>query len=247
MMKFDDIVTLIEKCKTPYLRICDLHSNKILSIENTTINATIKEFQDYEEMLKAYGKLEIAAATPEMFKSNYKGCYKWMLVFVNKSKDAMAGMPNNYMQPTNAIPVGYISNEVMMAKLETLQKQMEWNKEKAELERKAEKDKDGLAQYMPLAPFLMSAMGKTDEQIGAMMKWAAMSNSIGFKSGKPPTNTLTFKDVEKMSDEAKNKKIEELMAELADKISAEHMILLLEALNKKPELAEKAINFLPHL
>lgn len=242
MMTFENIIDLVTRLKTPYIRISDMHGNRLVSIESTNnVSATLKELNAIEPLLKAYGKVEVVAATVEIFKASYKGAYKWLLMF-EPEKQLSQGIAG--VQQWGAAPVGYISNEVMIAKLETMQKQFEWEKEKAELKRK-----DSLKEYMPLIPVLLTVMGYPADNIS---KLNTAMGSMGYtktnNEGKPESNiTLSFKDVEKMSEDDKNSRIEQLMGSLAGKISAEHMILLLEALDKRPELAEKAINFLPML
>lgn len=238
MMTFQNIVDLVERFKTPYIRISDMHGNRIACIEETNnVSATLKELVALEPVLKAYGKLEVVAATNEVFKASYKGAYKWLLVFEQEktNNNSVQGLQQNWGLP----PVGYVSNEVMMAKLETIQKQFEWEKEKAELKRK-----DSIKEYLPFLPAMLTIMGYPADNVNKIN--AAMGTIGAIKKEEKPI-TLTFKDVETMSEEDKNNRIETLMNSLAGKISAEHMIILLEALDKKPELAIKAVNLLPML
>lgn len=240
MMTFENIVDLVQRLKTPYIRISDMHGNRIISIEETNnVSATLKELNTLEPLLKAYSKLEVVAASAEVFKCNYKGAYKWLLSFSQEKPGTSISGPQ---QIWGAPPAGYVSNEVMMAKLETIQKQMEWEKEKMELQRK-----DPIKDYLPLIPVMLTVMGYPADNVNKLN--TAMMGYTKQYDQKPtePTVTLTFKDVEKMSEDEKNERIEFLMTSLAGKVSAEHMILLLEALDKKPELAVKAINLLPML
>lgn len=64
---------------------------------------------------------------------------------------------------------------------------------------------------------------------------------------KDTNKNLSGAEIDKLTPAQQNLKIQELIEQLSEKISAEHFILLLEALDKNPALAEKAINFLPML
>lgn len=234
MIEFKNVLELMEKCKTPNVIITDLHGNKIYHIENTTVSSTVNELEHLEPVLKSYGKLQFKAAGKgeNQKNANFKGGYQWT-VFFDKTPINTQLQPNNWM---GAAPPGFVSNDVMMAKLEKIQSDIEWGKKLQEAENKNQ----GIGQVLPLMPYVMQMFGKSDtEIIKAQTQSQAMAGA--------PKNTLTFSDVEKMTSEQKNNKIEKLMESLADKVSAEHMILLLEALNNKPELAIKAINFLPML
>jgi len=238
MINFSDITELIAKCKTPYVRICDLHGNKILVIENTTVNATIKELENFESMLKAYGKLEVYGATIEQYKSNYKGAYKWILSFDSKkdSQQSTQITGNNWGQS----PVGFVSVDVMNAKLNEIQKEHEWNKKFAELEKKFEKPEDDFKKYIGYAPLIMGILGIADDKIEKVVKFNNL-NTVPSMAYVPPTNTLTFKDIEPMTSDEKNQKIQTLLDSVASKISAEHMIMMLESIDMSPVLCEQTI------
>lgn len=245
MIKFDDILNLIERCKVPYVRITDAHGNKIIDVENTTVSATVTELQDLEPMLKSYGKLSVSATNDAGAKANYKGAYKWVMYFEKPGTPQIPGISG--LGWGMGAPPGYVSTDVMNAKLETIQKENEWNKKFAELEKKITGGNE-IDKYIGYAPMLMSMLGHDDAKIEKMVKWHVMtSNKPGTVAFVPPTNTLTFKDVEAMTPEQKNEKIQTLLDSLSSKVSAEHMILLLEAIDKKPELAEKAVGMLSML
>lgn len=250
MPNFENIIDLIRRCKTPNIIVSDMYNNKIICIENNTENATIQELEGMEEMLKGYGKLQITGATESQQKSNYKGAYKWLLIFDKAiASNQMNGMPGMTGIGWGQAPPGFVSNDVMMAKLESIQKDIAHAKEIAELKKSLEKPEDQIEKYMGYAPMMMSALGHSDEKVEKMIKWYAMSKMNGTNQSMAfvPTNTLTFKDIEKMTPEQKNAKIQALLNSLGTKVSAEHMILLLEAIDKKPELAEKAVNMLSML
>lgn len=243
MPNFEEIKELIKKCNTPYIQVKDAAGNKIISVETASVALTLRDFDAWENMLRSYGKLEvIGSETP-----NYKGAYKWILIFDKPANNQMSGMPQNFSGMNWGAPAGFVSIEVMNEKIATLVKENEWNKKFAELEAKInnKKDPDQIEKMIGYVPMIGSALGWGDEKIEKMVKYYAMSQ--GASKGMafvPPKNTLTFKDVEQMTPEEKNAKIQSLLDSLGTKVSAEHMILLLEALDKKPELAEKAVSML---
>lgn len=245
MIRIEDAYNLMITLKTPHLSISDFNGNKIMVIDyNDTPEQTIEELKELVPMFTNYGKINIRAGTDAIKKGLFSGAFKWVVFFdkpVAQANQNFAGhqwQQNQYQQPAN-----YVHNDVVKAQIDLIKAQMDFKFKEMEMAHK----KEGPEQYIPFMPYIMSALGKSDEQIGSMMKWHAVSGSMGFKQGELPTNTLTFSDVEKMSDKQKNEKIEKLMSSLATKVSAEHMILLLEAIDKKPELALKAVNLLPML
>lgn len=247
MINIKDIYSLLERNKTPYVRVQDCHGNKIIAFEeNKNVQHTISELKDCEEMLKAYGKLEIIATDEDGKKANYKGAYKCIVFFDKEAKNNNQwGFPAQQQQQwgMSGIPSGYVHNDTLQAMLG-----MEKLKYEIELLKNKEKDKkdSGLSEYLPLAPYLLSAMGKSPSEISSMMLMSNMANTPNNGAISGPSNTLTFEDVQKMGNEDKNKKIDELMTSLSAKpgVTADHMILLLNKLNEKPELVAKAVGML---
>ena len=212
-----------------------------------------------------YEKVNIWAANSKQFAANYKGCCKWAVELSKKGDKAVGatvmqnnssffgGMPewlvkhmffNN--QNNNQVPAGYVHEGVVQAQIEMLKQQMNYNTELAKIQKANE---DPVLKYAPLAekftPALMYMMGKPAGDIATMMSLMGTSNMKGAPQI-GSTTKLSFEDVSKLSSEEKNNKIEELMNKIAadQKVSAEQMILLLNAIVENPALVDLALNFL---
>lgn len=249
MINIKDIYNLLERSKTPYVKVEDYNGNKIVAFEeNTLVSRTIQELQECEDMLKAYGKLQIVAGDETCKKANYKGAFKWIVFFEKEPKNNNQwGYPAQQQQQQqnwgmSGVPNGFVHNDVLQARLD-----MEKLKYEMELLKLEKKKDSGLTEYLPLAPYLLSAMGKSPADISSMMMMSNMaSNPTNGTINGAPTNTLSFQDVSTMSNEEKNSKIDELMTSLSSKpgVTADHMIMLLNKLNEKPELVAKAVGML---
>jgi len=270
MIKFDELYTLIEKLDVPCIKITDYANNIIMRFENSnSAIETINEIKQVEPMLQSYGKIIVHGGTAAECKANYRGSYKWNVGETKTSTPAVInGAPGNFF---NA-PPGYIHQDLMAAKLEAIQKDIQHEREIRTL---TEKKGFDFEKMIPFIPAIMSGLGFADEKVNKVIQYSKISQGSN-AMGEIPTNTLTFKDVEKLSAEEKNKKIQTSIDSLSEKISAEHFVLLLEyvdknpaladligslngkvnpskfitlleAINKNPALVEKAVNFLPML
>jgi hypothetical protein len=246
MIKIEEVCNLIEKFNTPCIKICDLHNNTIMRFEDCSdASDCVAQLRAFESVLSNYGKVIIFAGNAKQAEASYRHAFKWsVLTAPEGAKNITPQVATNF-----SAPHGYIHQDIMALKLEAIQKEIKHERELREL-KEAQKDATGFEKYIPFIPAVMAGLGWGDDKIERMMKYGAQGKAMGATIGwnkTEATNTLTFKDVEKMTPEEQVKKIQDLLDSLSTKVSAEHMILLLSAIDKKPELAEKAVNFLPML
>ncbi len=224
---------------TPYIRIYNMQRERIYTFENEDVEATIQQMETLMPYISSYGRIIVEAATDKAKKANYASSFKWNCEFEKPAGAAIAGPVN----PWGAIPPGYISNEVMMAKLEVLTQQMASNRTIDDLNRRlAEKDKeDPMGKIEKLAPALMFLAGKPLNEIQQFASLYKTGSVPGGIAG-PPGNTLTFSDVKALPDAEKAAKCQALANELAGYISIEHMIILQSGLIAKLKADPAFIN-----
>jgi hypothetical protein len=103
---------------------------------------------------------------------------------------------------------------------------------------------DDFSKYAPLLPIALSGLGKSSGEIKELMALSYMAKP-GAIAGTPEAVSKAvitdLDEIKKLSNDEKNALITKTWDELTGKLSAEQMILLLQTLNAKPELADKAI------
>lgn len=234
------------------IQIRDRFGNFVYQIDGKDGKDVCSQF-DALGWKKSYGSLEIRGANAAILRSSWRGAYNWK---VNTSGETTGTQVQQQQQPTMA------SNMKEMLEVMLLMKQMngvgandpntherilkaELDKFKAEnsieLKKLEMQQNNPMNQYGAFLPIGMSLMGKTPEEIRAVMGMTAMANIQG------PPNVLTKGKFSKVTDFAnwtndqKNARIAELETQLFSKIAAEHFIILLEILIDDPKRAEKAI------
>lgn len=238
MISFENLIALIKECKTPYIRIFDHYGNPLFSFDDDRdIEATVKKLQHVAPMLENCGKCTVQGATENIKKASWRGAYKWQVSF---AAAPMGQQKNDFGYNMNwnmgMVPKGYVPESMMSLQMQHFKEMSEVKLKMMEMQMQMNNSR------YPIPPEYLPYIGKflgwsPDEMRG--LAGASLQTKI---NGTPEVHsTLRFKDVQKMSAEEKIKKINELLTQLESKVSAEHMILLLEALNEKPELADKAV------
>lgn len=243
MADLKQIYVMMEEQKTPNIRILDTAGFKIFQIESDTVEETRQKMETLLPFIKNYGKVIVEAANESVKKRSYQGAFRWKLEFDTAAGATVQGPANPWTM--GAVPPGYVSNEVMAAKLDLIQAQMAHYRELDALKLKM-KDDDPfkhMDKIEKMVPALMYLAGKPLEEIKT---FATIYNTSGIDApggiAGPPTNTLIFSDVEKLTTEQKAARCQELANELAQHISIEHMIILQEKLIAKLKLDPKFIN-----
>jgi len=254
-MTAEEVYTILEEMKTPYIRVTDMYKNLLLRIEDfQNVDKSITKLKEILPLLVSYGKITIYAAHESCFRAAYKGAAVYIVNLAPATaKTAAEGAIG---QPwTGAIPPGYIPASTMEAHLSAINSKIEMMGKINALELKlAEKTKpiddfDRIERIMPYAmPFVMSGLGKSMADIKELSTIAATGASMS-KIGKtdtlhPPKNTLSMDDLKNLSIEEKNKRIDEQMNLLITKVSAEQMLMLYDLLNRDINNINSAIRFL---
>lgn len=250
MLKEADIYRCIQEANAPYIRLFDINGSK-LYVHESSDNAAqaVAHLQSILPMFKAYNKIKVQCATPAQFKCHYRDAILLICVFDGAPAGAIAGPQ---FTPWN-MPAGYIHQDVMLAKLDAIEKSMVLNREIDQLKRSAaeKENQDPAKQVEKFFPYALYAMGKPVEEIQKVCSAIRIGNAnlgaAAGATGSPATNTLTFKDVENLTDPEKEKKFQGLADSVAKKVSIEEMITLYDAINQDPTLVQTALQALPLL
>jgi len=252
MIEEKDIYRCIEENKAPYIRLYDTNKNLLhVYDENDDVQAAVNHLQAILPMYKGYGRIVVNCATkPQRENSNWRGSYQ-----INLHFEKAPGVPGQIAGPGFTpwnMPPGYVHQDVMMAKLASIEKSIELNRQIDELKRAAEKhaEQDPAKQVEKFFPYALYAMGKPIDEIQKVTAAIRIGNAnLGTRTGTPglPASSLTFKDVEAKPTEEKQKQFEELARSIEKKVCIEQMILLYDAIDKDPSLVATAIEALPLL
>ena len=238
MAKWVQIQEMMKAQNTPYIRVFNTNGDRLFVFENCDqVEATISEMEGLLPYISSYGKVIVEAATPSSKSRKYQGSYKWFLEFERPVGATPVQGPAPL--PWHTIPKEYMHQDVVAAQLKILEARMDHEREMRQLNDKLrEKEKEDPVRIMKeAAPMLLYAMGKPIEEIN---KVTSFLNTPAGQSGMagPPSHTLIFKDIEKMSTEEKHKKLQTSLDELARHCSLEHMIMLTDGLSKKLDPAK---------
>lgn len=216
-----------------------------------------------------YGSVKIMAATPPQKRSAYRGCFHYTCKLAdnvttgnnqnnpaNNQFDPMKQMLQ-MMQMMQMMQTMNGGNNGLAVEVEKLRLQMAHEKELMKY-----RNDDPMKWASLFGPTAMRMAGMKSDEIKETIQMTAMS--YGMANGANPmqqnpssisgtgqqqqqgnlnTSMRTFEQLVAISDEQKNKEIENLVNMIASqkKISAEHFIMLLEILIAKPDLAPRAI------
>jgi len=115
-----DIYKLVENCNAAYIQIYDTNNRKLNAIEDAmTAQRAVEQLREVLPMYRSYGKVIIKAATENVFKSKYKGCFQWVCNFSGNAMgnpNMMGNQMGHHLNYPMQMPPGYVSSEVMLAK-----------------------------------------------------------------------------------------------------------------------------------
>jgi len=246
MVEEKDIYRCIEENKSPYIRLYDMNKNLLhIYDDNSDVQSAINHLQAVLPMFKGYGKIVVNCCNENMKRASWKGSYYMNLHFLNTPVGGQMAGPLNPWQ----MPAGYVHQDVMMAKLESIEKSIALNREIDELKRaaKEKENQDPMKQIEKIAPWAMYAMGKTPDEIAKVTTMMRIGNANLSAPSQLPTNSLTFKDIEAKPSEEKQKQFEDLVDSVSKKVSIEEMIMLYDCIDKDPSLVQTALQALPLL
>jgi len=245
MIAFKDIGTFILQQDANNLRIYDMHKNCILDISEPTAQAAVTKLNSIAPMLSSYGKLTIKGGNDGHKAKHFTGADAWLVYFENAMGTTWANQGAMQMQqPQNSGMNMQLLNT--MVELEKIKVQMIADKEKRELEEKYKK-KDTLPVPMEYLPFIGEFLGWSDEKMFKKLQMSAMAGNLSGLGTMMQSNTtpavagaqLSFQGTK----EEKEKVMQKLWDDIGEKVDGEKMFKILNAINKKPEFADMAVQF----
>lgn len=238
-MTFDQAITLIREGKHLALKIEDADNRRILDLKGTSAEDLISKLEMYRDLLSSYGRIKILAATEAIERQNWKGAYSWIVTFSTTPQTA-AGIGAH---PAGFPPSHYVSaNEAMlMAKLEGLQRQVEFDKRFAELTKKLEGG-NTIDKFLPFLPLLVDMPA---DKINNMM---AMAQMQGLQNGtiQPPTGVAGMAGLQEKKSEVQTTVqeknmidgINDEMGKLSEKVDLSVILETIKKLNEKAEVRD---------
>jgi hypothetical protein len=259
MITPDQICEIVLKQKLPYVRIEDLAGHCLYTIEDTdNPDNTAATLRDTLKYFTQYGSLKIKLATETEHRGNFRGANQYTVkVSENspvKAAGALTAVPVNdpVHQFTSMMQMVAMFNNMAGVnrnsdiELEKLKLQFELDRQRREW---AKLDEDPIKKYIGAAPLIMSAMGMKQEVITATLQQMANTDQMFNKPAQlatsmsgTATQTLEtdaptkFEDLQKISLEEKNTRIQNLLDKVCAKVSAEEMIIILETIEMQPAL-----------
>lgn len=225
MIQYDKISGLLISHKAPYWKVFDFYKNLLAeNIDNDNIETSVQTLKDMLDSFSVYGRLRVWAATKSQLAGHWQKHFEWEVGFVD-SKVASGSSPG-------VVPSGYVHQSVIDAQIALLQATHNFSLLEIQLKQKYDSKSNSLVppQYLP---FIAKAMGMEMDEI----------KELGAMGQQTAALSISGTDDEK-TDKEKMKIAEQLTVSLYEKIGWDKLIKLLKGLNKKPELAEQALNFL---
>lgn len=251
-MTFDQACNLIQEQDIKYLKIEDFNKRRLLSLSDETAPQLVQKLQAFKDSLSGYGKVIFICADEKCKNSSWRDALHWQVTI---SSVTPIVQPGANMQIPGAIPAGYISasEALMQAKIAELTLQMNFEKRFAEMEKKhgvKPSTADEILKYMPMLGLVMDI---DEKKLTQMMGLASLQSTMQGGSNSQQNGIAGLGDkiqetkLTVETTEAENQtldKIENNLAELATKVSMDDILLLIETLNKKPQLVNTLKTFI---
>lgn len=250
-MQYSEAIKVIRDQNITAVKITDTAGNKVIDfLDEESAENLISVLDSYKPMLASYGRLDFVAATSEVRRANFKGAYRWKIVF----SDAITGAVKQDFTQAGKIPSGYISEReaALMAELQALKLRMDMDAKLKALEAKLEgktKKSDGFDKYLPMLAFIPGF--KFDE--GSIMNAMRLSQIQGMMNGSMNMQQTGINGINgqqqlsvQMTAEEKELlvKIEVELDKLSQKTSLQNIHKLIEGLNANPQFIEMALGFI---
>ncbi len=269
-ISYDNALILIKQLKCVAAKILDMNGKKVYEVLDAKgpdelcnrLNLVIPNF-------KAYGRLEMIAATEKDKLANWKGAATWLIDVTGNPVDPKATATPTFNTPFHVPPgyqpippEGYVHKDILALQLQLAQAN---NNSMIEWYKLQQKNKSMIP--MEAIPIAGKILGWSKDDIKEMMMFMMMGNSQGNMNPQqmmgmmnnpmggnalkgPDTNNLTQQgtetDYSKFTPEQVQEKCEELLAKIIThkEIGFHAFVTLCEALLAKPALAQTAIQFL---
>ncbi len=234
-MDFAKAIELLKDGNYTNVRVFDIGNKKILDLEGASSELLIDQLEKYKDTMASFGKVTFHVATAAQKAQNWKDFFSWPVTF-----SGAAG--NNLPSPYPTHMPGYISatEANLMAQLEGMKKENEFNKRFDELNKKLD-DKDNFVKYAPLLPLLGLFIDIKPEKQAAMASLASLAGAMNNNNntvqtginGLVPTNKAEVKGT--AEEQAQIKSINDNLEKLSEKIPVASIEEFIRTLVEKPE------------
>jgi hypothetical protein len=255
-MTFEEVKNCIRQLNVVSVKITDTNGKKIMEfLDELSPENLISKLENFSPTLQTYGRVTFIAANATQYKQNWKDCYQWPVIF----SGIMPHLNTAATNPEQA-NIGFVSKDhaALMATVATLQLQMEFTKQIAELKAqilnaggKEEKWERIADKYFPIASAMMGIKMEPD-QIDNMMKMyqlqAAMSGKVPMMQQNPQQGMAGIQSTptlqQTQEEQETEKKIVEQLTMLSQKTTDQKILALIQGLNNNPAWVDMAINFM---
>lgn len=239
-------------------RVHDSANNLLWTCDANSPELLLEQIENMKPLFMAYGTVRMKLGKEKDKGNGLTWGVNWKVHFPGAMAPIQPGMQMQVHQQQQQSPFAQMLEMMKIMQLmqsmqqpvktsgidqDYLEKRLKLAEERHKLELEKARSSDEFDKYLPLAPIAMSAMGKSTGEIKELMQLAALGKMKSLPvNGTPSAVTSEALDtIRKMSNEDKNAAITQAWDELTTKLDAETMLLLLQTLNKKPELAQKAV------
>jgi hypothetical protein len=241
-MKFEQALKLIEEQNILFVKVEDFNKKRLVNLEASTAPQLVVKLTQYRDSLSGYGKVIFICADEKIKNSSWRDAYNWQVTVSD-----IAPQINLNASHSGIVPPGYVSalEASLQAQLGEMKVKAELNQRMADLEAKLSKPASSADEIFKFFPMLGLFMDIDEKKITQMMGLAQLSTAM---NNPTPVNTgvnglqektvgatkvETTKEEEEMLD-----KIEDSIVSLTGKVPMEDILLLINKLNEKPELAK---------
>lgn len=237
MIPFDKIEQFLHEARYNHMRVYDRTlTNHLIDLHGTDSTDLFNKFSSHINVLSDYEILSCKVGNDDTVKCNWTKCSIWKInLGSNKQNTIIDKTPIN-----TGISKDYLDLSIQ---LERLKLQVEFNEKSKEFEKQknsSEEDK-----YIKYLPFIAPLLGIKDEDLFKRFQMMGMIN--GTLSGSTHTQQNNIKNkltIEGTADE-KEKIVEKLVPSIYNKVDKDKFIVVLDAMDKNPDLLNIAYEYLP--
>lgn len=262
MIHVEKFYDVLKETGLSRIRVQDKKGNPLFSIDEPTSEQALIKLKEILPYFEQYQVVNITAAKfGNAVGNDFKNALKWEVCYSDFSRPAVTTGFNPTM-PVQTSPVNQLremmqlwgmfqsmsganNNQIFEERMKLQQQHFELQLEKL----KGEQD-DPIKKYGFLAPFALSAMGKPNGEIKELMSLYNPGMSPGISGGnnlKTDANDdvkfYSHEEIAKFDDAEFEKHLAALMDSIPRKVKPEDFLMLMQIVNKKPELVPKAIGY----
>lgn len=246
-MTLKQISDMIEYHNLGYVRIQTYNNDLVFEPKTKNAQAVVNELAENAPMLKEYSKLEVMAKKDN--DTPWSKAFVWQLSFPKADEGkavTVAGMPDNSLIAGIYDKMFQIQKSASEEKLSLMEKMMSMNTEVFKVQNQTNMINGAM-------PWLAGMMGWKPEDIAKFSAMQQMQMQPNKVAGIPGMHTsanagatvpLTSEQINKLTEDERNTKINEELEALTKNIKGSEMLALLNRMNTDPQARLMALQFL---